>query len=75
MTLTKPGLRTQVLVYPQWIGHVNIIVFTCYQGHPYRRSDDTFNWELAKPALSDRGHECLLIIIDYGCIGRSTTVR
>jgi hypothetical protein len=36
---------------------------------------DAFNQEVAWPALSDRGHECLSLMIAYDSIGWSAIVR
>jgi hypothetical protein len=46
-----------------------------YHGHPYPRTAITFNPGGNQAALSDRGHECLLLMMTYDRIGRWAKVR
>jgi hypothetical protein len=44
-----------------------------YHVHPYSKTDNTFNQEIAGPALSHRGNEYLLLMIANDGIGRWAT--
>jgi hypothetical protein len=38
-------------------------------------TNDTFDQEVVEPALSNRGHAYLSLIMAYDCIGRWATIR
>jgi hypothetical protein len=44
-----------------------------YHVHPYSKTDNTFNQEIAGPALSHRGNEYLLLMIANDGIGWCST--
>jgi hypothetical protein len=46
-----------------------------YHGHLYPMTDITFKQRSNGTALSDRGLECLLLMMAYGGIGRWATMR
>jgi hypothetical protein len=55
--------------------HVNIIIFMSYHDHHYPRIDIKFKPRSNQAALSDRGHEWLLLMMTCDSIGQWATER
>jgi hypothetical protein len=51
------SVRPDLRLAKEWISHGNTVVYTSYHGQPYPMIDNTFNQEVARAALSDKGHE------------------
>jgi hypothetical protein len=67
--------QTWVPAHLEGTSHVNIVVFTSYHGHPYRRTDIAFKPGSNRAIMLDRGHECLLLMMVYDSTGRWDKVR